>query len=315
MRSGQPQTRKRGLLDPHVEETEGNRGGGHGGGAGFSQKTRELAGCPLGPKATQSHPRHGPGQPPAGRNAPPALRPRLGHGSAGRYPGCRRDTDSPHVPPARPQQRLPGVLEAKSPQSRPGRCRKRPSLSLSATSNAERAAPPHPRPPGPLTAPHLRPAPGPLLGEPAVKRRLPGGLRRSLSARGERGRGGQAHAGKHSGAGGRGQPKEPGKFYLRFVVVLLRDVCWGPGELGRRALPRILTSVLSAAFSAIFLLRSRQREECFIPIRASQGVGASGLVSRFVLLKDRQTRVCAKGQGEQKITENSNKSVSFVLSA
>lgn len=36
----------------------------------------------------------------------------------------------------------------------------------------------------------------------------------------------------------------------------------------------LLTSVLSAAFSAIFLLRSKQREECFMPIRASEGLVA-----------------------------------------
>lgn len=56
---------------------------------------------------------------------------------------------------------------------------------------------------------------------------------------------------------------------------------WQGGSGGARPRPRLassLTSVLSAAFSAIFLLRSRQREECFIPIRASQGVGASGLL-------------------------------------
>lgn len=60
----------------------------------------------------------------------------------------------------------------------------------------------------------------------------------------------------------------------------------GSGGARRRLrLASLLTSVLSAAFSAIFLLRSRQREECFIPIRASQGVGASGLVFWFVFSK------------------------------
>eukprot|EP00069_Balaena_mysticetus_P010832 bmy_06787T0 len=39
-----------------------------------------------------------------------------------------------------------------------------------------------------------------------------------------------------------------------------------------RPASRLLTSVFSAAFSAIFLLRSRQREECFMPIRASKGL-------------------------------------------
>lgn len=71
----------------------------------------------------------------------------------------------------------------------------------------------------------------------------------------------------------------------------------GLGELGRQALPRILTSVLSAAFSAIFLLRSRQREECFIPIRASQGVGASGLVFGFMFSKISK-HWCAPKDGE-----------------
>lgn len=86
------------------------------------------------------------------------------------------------------------------------------------------------------------------------------------------------------------------------------------GELGCRALPRVLTSVLSAAFSAIFLLRSRQREECFIPIRASQGVGASGLVFCFMFSKISE-HLCAPKDREKNITESSSKSVFSVLSA
>lgn len=77
----------------------------------------------------------------------------------------------------------------------------------------------------------------------------------------------------------------------------------------------VQTSVLSAAFSAIFLLRSRQREECFIPIRASQGVGASGLVFWFVFSKISKHWCAPKDREIKKNTENSNKSVSFVLSA
>lgn len=77
-----------------------------------------------------------------------------------------------------------------------------------------------------------------------------------------------------------------GKVLLHLLLLLPRDQCSGLGERGRRLrLASLLTSVLSAAFSAIFLLRSRQREECFIPIRASQGVGASGLVFWFVFSK------------------------------
>lgn len=50
----------------------------------------------------------------------------------------------------------------------------------------------------------------------------------------------------------------------------------GPDRRQGRRKPRpgrLLTSVLSTAFSAIFLRRSRQREECFMPIRANKGLG------------------------------------------
>lgn len=105
------------------------------------------------------------------------------------------------------------------------------------------------------------------------------------------------------------------KAYLHWLLRLLRDLCSGLGELGRQAWPRILTSVLSAAFSAIFLLRSRQREECFIPIRASQGVGASGLVFYFVFSKISKHWCAPIDRERKKIMENGNKSVRFVLPA
>lgn len=155
--------------------------------------------------------------------------------------------------------------------------------------------PPHTLLSSPLSSPcparSLIPArPTQLLGEAAVKRRLPGSSPSDGRAQrgaeffayGERGRGA---CGKASQQRRQGLAASDRKVDRHLLLLLLRDLCWGLGELGRRALSRILTSVLSAAFSAIFLLRSRQREECFIPIRASQGVGASGLIFCFAFSK------------------------------
>lgn len=77
----------------------------------------------------------------------------------------------------------------------------------------------------------------------------------------------------------------------------------GPGGRQGRRKPRpgrLLTSVLSTAFSAIFLRRSRQREECFIPIRANKGLGIRDSKEREtadVALKE-SPRMQEKGGGE-----------------
>lgn len=78
-------------------------------------------------------------------------------------------------------------------------------------------------------------------------------------------------------------------------------------------MPCVLTSVLSAPFSAIFLLRSRQREECFIPIRANHRAGASRLVFCFVFSKISKHGFSPKGRKLLRKTAINQSSLSVLL--
>lgn len=314
MRSRQPQTSKQGLLNPSVEEAEGN-GWGSAGGVDFLQKTWELAGYPPGLKAVQSYFRHcrTAGQP-SPRAAP--------LGNTQDAAETRMLLKSPQTILAKAAGGKHGELAKVLPQETV--CPSRPLHHP----NYRRPPPAAPRPGSPRSLRSARPPnfPGSRRGAaaPGSAERLEGSAPgKLLCLRGTEGSGGRSggekggkcrkpwQQGRQEVAGG------AGKVLLHLLLLLPRDQCSGLGERGRRLrLASLLTSVLSAAFSAIFLLRSRQREECFIPIRASQGVGASGLVFWFVFSKISK-HWCAPKDREikKKNMENSNKSVSFVLSA